>query len=160
LIYNLIAAGSLVLVYKITPREHEALLCAWNGLWEAPQLLLWGLAAYLFYQSFKLNGFLSFLGIRPHSVHSRRESQDTGLVTSGIYGIVRHPQFAAGLILLWARDLTDTGLVINAVLSAYLIVGARIEESRLLARYGTEYAEYMQKVPGFIPGPGFRRRAP
>jgi len=49
------------------------------------------------------------------------------------------------------RDLTDTGLIINIVLSVYLIVGARIEETRLLAMYSDEYAEYIKKVPRFIP---------
>jgi len=158
LIYNLIAVASLVLVSRITPRDHETVLCAWNGLWDVPQFLLWGLAAYMFYQSFKLMGFLSFLGFKTGSVPLRPGDQAPGLVTSGIYGIIRHPQFTAGLILLWTRDLTDTGLVINAVLSTYLVVGARIEEYRLLARYGAEYARYMREVPAFIPRPPFRHR--
>lgn len=54
-------------------------------------------------------------------------------------------------MLLWARDLTDTGLAVNLVLSAYLLVAARIEEHRLLAEFGEQYAQYMAEVPRFIP---------
>lgn len=157
LLYNLIAVGSLVFVWSVTPREGEMALWAWNGWLGVVQVCLWGLAAFMFYESFRLLDFVSFLEFSTRPSHSSPTSEGAGLVTTGIYGIVRHPQFAAGLIVLWSRDLTDTGLVVNVVLSLYLVIGAHIEESRLLGRYGESYARYMKDVPGFIPRPRFRR---
>ncbi len=113
------------------------------------QVLAWSLAMVMFYLTFKIfnvSYFLGSLGIGGKRNHSQKR-----LITWGIYDVIRQPQFAAGFIILWVRDLTDTGFIINIVLSVYLIVGARIEETRLLAIYGDQYSEYMKKVPRFIP---------
>jgi protein-S-isoprenylcysteine O-methyltransferase Ste14 len=61
-------------------------------------------------------------------------------------------------MLLWARDLTDTGLIINLVLSCYLIIGARIEEARLRVKWAVQYSQYCKAVPRFIPRRIPRRR--
>jgi len=53
--------------------------------------------------------------------------------------------------LLWVRNLTDTGMVINVVLSLYLMVGTKTEEARLLVSFGDEYRQYMSEVPRFFP---------
>jgi protein-S-isoprenylcysteine O-methyltransferase Ste14 len=80
-----------------------------------------------------------------------QEHPSDKLITRGIYGEIRNPQFLAGLLLLWARDLTCTGLVINIVLSLYLISGAFIEERRFLHKFGKDYVRYRSHVPRFIP---------
>jgi protein-S-isoprenylcysteine O-methyltransferase Ste14 len=54
-------------------------------------------------------------------------------------------------MLLWSRNVTDSDLLVNIILSCYLIVGARIEETRLTARMGERYILYLSAVPGFIP---------
>jgi protein-S-isoprenylcysteine O-methyltransferase Ste14 len=151
LVYNLVAVASLVFVYRLTPQGHEIALWEWNGPFRVVQFSLWAIAALIFYESFRLLDVVRFLGLRSPRRARSLANGGSGLVTTCIYGVLRHPQFAAGLIALWSRDLTDTGLVINVVLSLYLIIGAHIEESRLLARYGEAYARYMREVPRFIP---------
>jgi protein-S-isoprenylcysteine O-methyltransferase Ste14 len=91
------------------------------------------------------------LGVKRPAEPVEEEKQTDELITTGIYGYIRHPQFLAGLMALWARDLTDRGLVTTIVLSSYLIVGAHIEESRLVSKMGDKYRRYRSEVPGFIP---------
>jgi protein-S-isoprenylcysteine O-methyltransferase Ste14 len=151
LIYSIFAAITLFLAWWVTPKWQDFQLWRIEGPALVLQLLAWSLAGVVFCLTFRIFNIWYFLGLTPLGVGPKTSNSQKRLITSGIYGLIRHPQFAAGFIILWMRDLTDAGLIINIVLSVYLIVGARIEETRLLAMYGNEYAEYMKKVPRFIP---------
>ncbi|MFB6260531.1 MAG: isoprenylcysteine carboxylmethyltransferase family protein [Thiohalorhabdaceae bacterium] len=67
---------------------------------------------------------------------------------------VRHPWYFFGLVILWTRDLHLAGLVAAVAISAYLVIGSRLEERKLLSAYGTAYAAYKRRVPGLAPLPG------
>jgi len=158
LVFNLITVATLVLAVWITPRAGESEFWAWKGGLSDVRVIICALAVGVFWLSFRnLDGW-EFLGLRAFMRGSVRAAESDRLVTRGIYGVIRHPQFAAGLMLLWARDLTDTGLIINLVLSGYLIIGARIEEARLRAKWAVQYNQYCKAVPRFIPRriPGLR----
>ncbi len=76
------------------------------------------------------------------------------VVTTGVYSIVRHPQYTGGLLthtgvsfLLSAWfSLASTPLM---VLLNYLISAK--EEKELVREFGEEYEEYRKRVPMFIP---------
>jgi len=151
LIYSLFAVISLILVSVLTPRGDEISLWTWDGGLRLFQIALWLVALTVAWLSFRMIDIGNLLGLCAVGFCKKDASQPDVLITWGIYGVIRHPQFAAGLVLIWSRDWSATGLVINAVLSVYLIVGAYIEESRLLAKYGEEYRKYKAAVPGFVP---------
>ncbi len=151
LLYSIVAVATLVLVCWLIPRQGEAHIWSWQGPLRFVQVFFWAVAISMFYFSFKWINIWRFLGLSALGIGSGKDASQTGLITWGIYGVLRHPQFLAGLIILWSRDLTDTALVTNAVLSLYLIIGAKIEEKRLLIRLGDEYRNYMSEVSGFIP---------
>ncbi len=151
LLYSIIAGLTLIFAYWLTPTSGSELLWEWQGRLRLVQALLWTTGLTLGWLSFRVISIWDFLGVTALGIRGRRPRAQQQLVTWGIYGTIRHPQFAGGLILLWARDLTDTGLVVNLVLSTYLVVAARIEEYRLLATLGEQYAQYMTEVPRFIP---------
>ncbi len=76
------------------------------------------------------------------------------LVTDGIYGIIRHPQYlgfiliTTGMLVHWPTLLT---LVMFPILvGAYLRLAER-EGRDLAGRFGEEYLRYKQLVPAFIP---------
>lgn len=77
------------------------------------------------------------------------------LLTEGVYGIVRHPQYA-GIFLLVFGQLVDWPTVPTLVLAPVIIwlyVNlARREEADLIERFGDQYVDYRQRVPMFIPG--------
>lgn len=81
------------------------------------------------------------------------------LVTTGVYRVIRHPQYL-GLILViiafniqWPTLLT---LLMAPVLIVAYVRQARREDAELEARFGEAFARYAARVPAFIPR--FRRR--
>lgn len=83
-----------------------------------------------------------------------------GVVKSGFYKRVRHPQYlflgiaGLGLLIVWPRFILLI-LYINVLWFYYFL--AHNEEERMRSRYGAAYLEPMQRAPMFIPGePGGR----
>lgn len=76
------------------------------------------------------------------------------LVTSHVYGLMRHPQYT-GIFLLVLGEIIDWPTLISLTLAPviFLIYArlARSEEAFLRARHGQEYEDYMHVVPRFIP---------
>jgi protein-S-isoprenylcysteine O-methyltransferase Ste14 len=91
------------------------------------------------------------------------EAQKSGrLARAGIYARLRHPQYAAfilimfGFLLQWPTLLT---LLMFPVLVVMYVRLARREEEDALAQFGDEYRRYMEATPGWIPGSRESRRA-
>ncbi len=72
------------------------------------------------------------------------------LVTSGAYAWSRHPMYLAAAILIWVRSLSVADLIVNGVLTVYLVLGSWHEESRMRRAFGREWDDYARKVPLFI----------
>ena len=142
----------------------------WIGLWIAPQeslpmvgytvsvlgteiSLLYLLLSLIFLvPAFWLGlGGVRELGLRVSETHRPVE-----VVSGGVYGLVRHPQYLGGVmghlgvsLLLSSRDsLLVTPIVVCVV---YLICWK--EEKELLREFGDEYREYQRRVPMIIPRP-------
>lgn len=74
------------------------------------------------------------------------------LVTTGVYGIVRHPMYLAGIIIFtFNPNITANGLLIRVIADLYFLFGMFIEERRFLRIFGDQYREYMRRVPRLIP---------
>lgn len=78
----------------------------------------------------------------------------TRLVTVGAYRYIRHPLYASLLCLAggaWLKQVAPltTAFFILAIL--FLFLTAKVEERENLARFGPEYAGYMQRTKMFIP---------
>ncbi|HMK35270.1 MAG TPA: NnrU family protein [Desulfomonilaceae bacterium] len=147
--YNVFAIFSLAIVYTLMPRGTEE-LWKWDGPLIAIQASLWAAAFFVWFRCVRMLNTWGFLGLDAFR-ETEVPLQKQDLITNGIYGVIRHPQFLAGLIILWTRDLTDVDLVVNVVLTLYLIVGSKIEERRLIRKFGARYLDYMYRVPAFIP---------
>jgi methanethiol S-methyltransferase len=148
--YTVFAVVSLFFVWWLTPRYHQVTVWVWEGPFKVLQIGLWifgGIIAFLAFRFFSGWSVLGLDVILPR----RKEQSEEVLITWGIYGSIRHPQFLAGMILLWSRNLHDIDVVISAVLSGYLLVGARIEEKRMLAKWGDKFRRYMERTGRFIP---------
>jgi uncharacterized membrane protein len=77
---------------------------------------------------------------------------DRGLVTTGVYGIVRHPMYLAGIVIFtFNPNITVKSLVITVLADLYFLFGVFIEERRFQKIFGDEYRTYMQHVPRLIP---------
>jgi protein-S-isoprenylcysteine O-methyltransferase Ste14 len=76
------------------------------------------------------------------------------LVTNGIYGYVRHPQYlgflllTAGIDFLW---VTFSTVLLWPILAFLYFRLAREEEEKLEKNFGEEYRKYKNTVPMFVP---------
>ncbi|HEX79474.1 MAG TPA: isoprenylcysteine carboxylmethyltransferase family protein [Dehalococcoidia bacterium] len=76
----------------------------------------------------------------------------TRLVDTGIYSVVRHPQYTGGIysIFLATPLLYPHWLfgILGAVGVLTIYISCKWEDQRLIEKFGDEYVKYMQKVPG------------
>jgi protein-S-isoprenylcysteine O-methyltransferase Ste14 len=77
-----------------------------------------------------------------------------GLRLSPWHRWVRHPWYFAALVLVWTREMSAAWLVSASCITAYFVVGSRLEERKLIATFGEAYAAYRRRVPGLLPWRG------
>ena len=88
-----------------------------------------------------------------------REYEPLQFKLHSLYRYVRHPLYVGFFIALWATPtMTITHLVFSVMCSAYILVGARLEE-RDLRRFHPEYEAYERAVPGYVPRLGGKHPA-
>ena len=75
----------------------------------------------------------------------------TQLVDTGIYAIVRHPQYTGGIYaiflttFLWYPHWLFG--ILGVVGTAVVYMSCREEDQRLIEKFGDDYRAYMQRVP-------------
>jgi protein-S-isoprenylcysteine O-methyltransferase Ste14 len=77
------------------------------------------------------------------------------LVTSGVYGVIRHPSYLGLLInaLGWALAFrSGVGVLLTTLLVPPLLVRIRAEEKLLRDQFGGEYEAYCRRTWRLIPG--------
>lgn len=116
----------------------------WSYLMLAGQ----GLSALMLVAGVLQTDTLSFVGLR----QLFEEEKPSPLVTRGLYRLVRHPLYMAGLLFLWLTPSVSVNsftLYVSATL--YILIGAYFEERKLLREFGQAYADYKAKTPMLIP---------
>jgi len=76
------------------------------------------------------------------------------LATRGLYGVVRHPQYAGIMLAVFGQIVHWPTLITLALFPVIVLVYVRLarsEESRLTERFGDAYLAYRQRVPMFVP---------
>jgi protein-S-isoprenylcysteine O-methyltransferase Ste14 len=79
-------------------------------------------------------------------------TQTTTLVDTGIYSIIRHPQYFAGVLMSIALALISQYWIVAILVlpvSITIILDSLREDKRLIEKFGEDYVEYMGRVPGF-----------
>ena len=80
--------------------------------------------------------------------------RDHTFVTSGPYRYVRHPfyvSFALGIVGGGLAMANWFILLAGCIPFGFMVARTRIEEAKLVERFGAEYQEYMQRVGRFLP---------
>ncbi len=108
-------------------------------------VLIFG-SLYLLRISFRNYSLTIFLGLAP----DKTEKLNLG----GMNRYVRHPLYLSTILLLvgfmvfWPSDVF---IISCFILIMYTIIGARLEERKLINQFGKDYIDYMKEVPAFIP---------
>ena len=66
---------------------------------------------------------------------------------------VRHPWYFFFLVIMWTQDLHLTQVIVYGLITAYLFIGSRLEEQKLIVQFGEAYINYRKQVPGLFPLP-------
>jgi len=106
----------------------------------------------VFISSFLINHFELF-GL--HQVTNNltgRQMPTPTFRTPVLYNFVRHPIYSGFIIAFWAAPTMTAGhLLFAAVTTAYIVVGALLEENDLVAMFGDEYRRYRKSVAMLVP---------
>ncbi len=76
------------------------------------------------------------------------------LVTSGIYGVIRHPSYLGLLVLMlgWGLAFRSwVGVLLTVLLLPPLLARIRAEERLLRSQFGAEYDAYRTRTARLIP---------
>lgn len=153
LFFNTVAALTLIPVVLYASAARTELLFDWEGYLRIPQVLLLGTAALLFFlgaRRYDAGQLLGFKQLRA-GISARGIAAAGELDTSGVLSVVRHPWYLGALLLIWARPLDISTILVNALLTAYLLVGSHLEERKLAREFGAQYRAYQQRVSMLIP---------
>lgn len=120
-------------------KEPDALTYIGGGLLMAGSL-------YLMKRAFRNYSLTVFIGLQPEA--------NSKLQISGMNRLIRHPLylsailFFVGTFVFWP---TNTMFTSALILTAYTVIGSRLEERKLIRQFGKDYTDYMKEVPGLIP---------
>lgn len=106
-----------------------------SGIW----IMGWSIKKYFFY----LSGIDVF-----------GKKRETLLQQDGLHQVVRHPLYLGTLLFIWSLFVLFpflNNLIACIVITAYTIIGIRLEERKLLNEFGENYRQYSRKVPMLIP---------
>jgi predicted fused transcriptional regulator/phosphomethylpyrimidine kinase/protein-S-isoprenylcysteine O-methyltransferase Ste14 len=99
-----------------------------------------------------LFGWLPIYEFKKHGGVPRDKSyiHTSKLVTSGVYSVVRHPQFLAGILICVSMMLISQhtySIVAGSIASIVYASEVSSADQKLVEKFGESYIEYMGKVP-------------
>ena len=101
--------------------------------------------------------YLAAMGL--HIVFGERREKPS-VITKSVFGITRHPIYLSEILLylgLLMMSLSLAAAFVCGITILFLHHISRYEERLLLARFGEEYSQYIQKVPMWLPQPWKKR---
>jgi protein-S-isoprenylcysteine O-methyltransferase Ste14 len=153
LAFNSISVITLIplLVYSSALKGDP--LFAWQGVWRLIQIPLASVAILLFITGGRRYDFLQFIGFRQTKTKTDCQAltDNCQVETSGVLGLIRHPWYTGGILIVWVRALDLSVILANLVISTYFIIGAYLEEQKLRRQFGQGYADYQNQVSMFLP---------
>ena len=153
LIYNGLALVTLIPVAMYTYSIQTEPFFSWEGAWRVIQFVLLSFSFFLFLSGLWHYDALQFLGIRQlkQSNSCSVLTEDCDLDTMGILGILRHPWYVGGMILVWSRDLDISAVITNLIITTYFVIGTFLEERKLAIQFGETYKAYQKRVSMYFP---------
>ncbi len=153
LAFNTLAVALLLPPAWLTYRLHGPMLWEWTGIgfWFANGLALLAIGGFLW--SLRYYDGSEFLGLRQWRARERSVMDQERFHLSPLHRFVRHPWYFLGLVLVWTRDMDAARLTAAVLISAYFVIGSRLEERKLLIYHGEIYRRYRRLVPALLPLP-------
>jgi len=145
----------------------------WFGMWLSPQdrflipffqdfsipIPILNLTIYLvnfliFVPFFIIGAWFGIRGVIQTSLRVAETHRAERVVTTGVYSIVRHPQYFGGLLAHIGFSFLLSGLyslLATPLVIAVIYIISWKEEKELIKEFSQEYEDYRSKVPMMIP---------
>jgi methanethiol S-methyltransferase len=151
--FNAVAVLAALPIAWLFYRHPGPTLWQWAGAqaWLANMLALAAIGG--FFQSLRFYDMEEFVGLRQLRRGTRTVEDQERFHLSPFHRYVRHPWYFFSLAIVWTRDMNAAMLVSAVMITAYFIVGSRLEEKKLLLYHGERYRRYRDKVAGLVPLP-------
>jgi protein-S-isoprenylcysteine O-methyltransferase Ste14 len=134
---------AVVLLWRPVP----GVLYEVRGLWVIPFYAIQMLGVLLTLRSSSRLGILDLAGVDHVRDDVGSGEAHVPLVTTGLYGFVRHPLYFSWLLFVFATPhMTMTRLTFAIVSSAYLGIAIPFEERGLIRTFGDDYRRYQRDV--------------
>jgi protein-S-isoprenylcysteine O-methyltransferase Ste14 len=140
----------------VSPQPRFSIPAFQNQLFSIPfaDLAVPMLHLVVFVPLFAVGAWLGVKGVSGTTLKVAETHRTERIITTGVYSIVRHPQYFGGLLahmgitfLLSAwYSLLSTPLMI-----ALIFLMSRKEEEELIREFGKEYEDYRKSVPMIVP---------
>ena len=99
-----------------------------------------------------LTGMLRFTGVL-QAVDPAQSKKPVALVIRSLYRWVRHPIYTSMFFLVWLVPVMSWNILALAIgISFYNVLGAILEERKLINEFGQAYEDYRRSTPFIIPG--------
>jgi protein-S-isoprenylcysteine O-methyltransferase Ste14 len=153
LFYNVVSLVTLIPIAYYSHMLREAPIFRWEGPLRLVQVFLLAVSVYLFVAGGKHYSWARFWGISQIKAEraGRSLADRSTLVVSGIHRIIRHPWYLGGILIVWAQDMSASTILINMIISVYFMIGAVLEERKLVLEFGEKYREYQRTVSMLFP---------
>ena len=153
LFFNVVSGLTLIPVFYYASSTRTEPIFRWDGYLRIIQVVLLGTAALLFFLGARRYDGAQLLGVRQirERMTNRGLAHAGELDTSDVLGIMRHPWYLATMLFIWARPLDISALLVNAILTSYLVIGTYLEERKLVREFGERYRAYQKRVSMLIP---------
>ncbi len=103
--------------------------------------------------TFKYYDGSEILGLRQIKERAQSVEDQEHFHISPFHRFVRHPWYFLSMVYIWAGDMDAAWLTSAIMISLYFVVGARLEERKLIIYHGEIYRRYAKAVPGLLPLP-------
>ena len=145
----------------------------WMGIWVSPQPrfvlpFFQNLTILIPFVSFSipfLNLIISILfvtfgswfgikGVKQTTLKVAETHRTEKIVTTGVYSIVRHPQYFGGLLAHMGVSFLLSAwysLLVTPLMVVLVYLVSKKEEEELIREFGKEYKDYTKEVSMFIP---------
>jgi methanethiol S-methyltransferase len=153
LLFNTFSLVTLipVIIYSLSIKQEPFFV--WDGYLLPVKYLLLATGILCFALGARHYDAAVFIGLTQikEGINNRLLNKTGKLSSRGILGVVRHPFYAGTFLLLWSNDLDIATLIINVILSVYVLIGTLLEESKLILEFGDVYREYQKRVSMLFP---------
>jgi protein-S-isoprenylcysteine O-methyltransferase Ste14 len=150
MVFNLFSFFTLLPILALPLTIPDVPLYTIPDPWSSVTLAVQGISLALLIYSLFQTGAFEFVGLSQMVGIKAKDK----LNTRGLYRYMRHPLYTFSMLFLWLTPVMTRNLaVLYLSFTLYFVIGALVEERKMVRLFGQAYVDYQVKVGMFFPVP-------